>query len=201
MSAAVAFAEYLVAGFGAVAWLLLMASSMRVLPARIPTPDALALIPLAYLLGVVVDVVAASALRPLRERIWKEERASSRHLMSAPALFAFHSAELARGYEDRNARVRVARGGLLNAAMLTVTLLLRGRPLSYSGLSVDPRPIAIATVVLAALCLLAWWRFEQLATYYRKQAFELIERSETAEREQAVERTVHTKQHNVVRPH
>jgi hypothetical protein len=190
--------EYLITGATAFLWLwFLFHHPQTVVPTdlRLDRIDAATItlgIPFAYVLGMIIDFVSLRVteallrrlLRPLQRTIsktlpkgWQKlKRASEPRKRSKAPLsqqeVLLASAELAKQFEMRSSRDRVARGAFLNTLLGTavVSSYYAAKPQTQ----VSSMSILVGGLVLASLLFAMWLRFDRLTHKYRQKAGEAI---------------------------
>jgi hypothetical protein len=201
--------EYLITGATALVWLLLLfyraqpglAAQFRL--DRIDPKTFAFLVPLAYVIGMIIDYVSRFVAHTLdflivRRAIWPLRRRISARIPNRtgvyqklkklieppeqkPARLSQHevmlvSAELGKQLEMRSSRDRIARGAFLNSIVATGVL--------YYYYSADAHPPASSQVILlggiglSAVLFAMWRRFYRLTHKYRRKAGDAIRETE-----------------------
>lgn len=196
MQFAAVFVEYLVTGSGALIWLgialgVTLHSVLNLQPAQVAL-----LVPVVYLAGMLADAVASLLLhfpgRGARRHPlpWQNRAVLVPDLQPRNAWAAFvllHSPELGREFQFRSSRDRIARGALLNALLILVSMVV------WPGNRVDllpflpPAPVTIAAgAALILLTAVLWWAAESNTSQFLQTSVALIEHKlarETVKRE------------------
>jgi hypothetical protein len=185
MQFAAVFVEYLVTGSGAVIWMgIVLGVRMHTVLGMEPAQVAL-LVPVVYLAGMLADAVASLLLyfpgrRAKRHPLpWQNRAVLVPDLQPRNAWAAFvtlHSAELGRELQFRSSRDRIARGALLNALLILVTMIVwpgnRAELLPF----LPPPPVTIAAgTALILLTMVLWWAAESSTSQFLQTSVALIE--------------------------
>ncbi len=192
--------EYLITGATAFLWLwFLLPYPQLDAPAKVGLEgiDAKTLglmVPLAYVLGMIIDFVSNLVTRglrflvvehtlwPLRKRIAAALPKIQRYLepperKRAPLSqheIMLASAELGKQLEMRSSRDRVARGAFLNAVIGTIVVT------TYCGANpechVSTRAILFGGCGMSLVLFAMWHRFDWLTDKYKRKAGEAIQK-------------------------
>jgi hypothetical protein len=205
--------EYLITGATAGLWLLLLfhraypdlAAEFRL--DRIDPKTLAFLVPLAYVIGMIIDYVSrfvASAVDFLIVRcaIWPLRRRISARIPNRTSMYQklkkliepperkraplsqheimLVSTELGKQLEIRSSRDRVARGAFLNSIVATGVLYY------YYSVDVHP-PVSLQVILFGGLGLSAvlfamWRRFARLTYKYQRKAGEAIQKQNATPR-------------------
>lgn len=185
MQFAVVFVEYLVTGSGAVIWMgIVLGVTLQSVVNLQPAQVAL-LVPVIYLAGMLADSVAALLLhypgrRAKRHPLpWQNRAVLVPDLQPRTAWAPFvvlHSAELGQELLFRTSRDRIARGALLNALLILVTMITF--PVKRHDL-LPFLPAASVTIAAGAglvmVTALLWWAAESSTSQFLQTAVTLIE--------------------------
>lgn len=197
--------EYLITGATAFLWLWLLLHHPRVCAIVPPEltldkidPESLALlVPLAYVLGMVVDYASIQLTKVLtfflKRLVWplckhiscarqshysklknalKPRKRREAPLSQHEVMLA--SSELGKQLEMRSSRDRVARGALLN--VIIGTLVLSSYYTAKPKLQVSTCYILLGGLALSLLLFAMWYRFDRLTHRYRRKAGEAIKK-------------------------
>jgi hypothetical protein len=215
------FIEYAVTGAIALLWLWYGFGLVRpqdVLPLdKLNAGHVTLAAPLAYALGMLIDLAGKRLLRGIalisgslrREKQRKAagatappswtlaeltEDTSKDSLRSAKTRIIANDEELAKQYELRRSRERVARGSFSNVILAGGT---------FAAIAWTERVVAAQVFVVAAALLITpafyvWYRFACLSRKFRRDAIDLIEetRAEKAAAALAAQELLHTRPAN-----
>lgn len=155
-------------------WLVPLLSSEPVKTGGFGEWEVALLLPLAYVLGMLVDFVSEKCVSPFKDRIRKKVGSPKRKVSSSTVFIAWHSEELAREFQVRSSRDRIARGATLNFLVLALVASLR--PSTPNVLHLPFGQVVAASLFLgiAALCFATWRRCEYLSARFKKCAVDTI---------------------------
>jgi hypothetical protein len=174
MQFAAAFIEYLVTGSCGLLWLVPLLSSTPLEVAKLEKVEVALLLPFVYVLGMMIDFVSEKCVSRFKKRIRSAIGASKHNVPSSTVFIAWHSAELAKEFQVRSSRDRIARGAALNFLFLVLVTLLRPSTPAVLHLPVT-QPVAVLLFLgLSALCFATWWRCEGLSARFKKHAIDTI---------------------------
>jgi hypothetical protein len=155
--------EYLVTGAIALTWLLPLLHSIGFDVRSFGGGIWAALLPGIYILGMTVDSTARFLLSThrsaIKSRVNTAQEAVGDHDVEVELLVA--APELAKGFQIRSSRDRVARGLVVNAALGVLMA-----PLTAHALSVSFGKLVLFWITTAVFAVLAWRRFERLTTEF-----------------------------------
>lgn len=177
MQVAASFLEYLVSGVVALIWLIPLLQRNPVLASSLSTSQAVVLLPILYVVGMLIDGLGYLATRPLKNRLEEKRGSHSRKLCgeSATTFVIHHSAELGKAMEVRSTRDRIARGMIINFFVASIVVFMR----NWSPID-SVRPSGLSAVLLACAFLSAvlWWRFRDLSSDFKDHAVDTILRAQ-----------------------
>lgn len=176
--------EYLINGSLALVWLfpLLMFIGFDPDKIGISSSNAILLIPVLYVLGMVVDSVANFIVRPHKRRILQraykrfnisEDERLKIGQFSREAIFIIYAPELAKATQISSSKDRIARSTILNAILLTTTFCLHSFRQSNNPL--DLVLYLAGGVTLVLICWGMWARFQYLSYDFELKAYKVLE--------------------------
>jgi hypothetical protein len=161
------FAELVVIGIGASLWLSLFSAAVfhhqfdQSLP-KLGSALLVAFVGVAYVLGIVIDRLAYSLLRPVEEADARRILAAA-GLPEAPTVERYvqvRSTVLGKLIQYNRSRLRICRAWVLNAVLISLGLIAWNPRISR--LAVGPYMFLLGLGILVSL-LLAWttWKLSQ----------------------------------------
>jgi hypothetical protein len=175
MQVAASFLEYLVSGVVALIWLAPLLQRDLMVIGSLSTPEAVVLLPILYVVGILIDGLGYLATRPLKRRL-RARRGSHSHELdgeSATTFVIHHSTELGKAMEVRSTRDRIARGMIINFFAAGVVVIVRNW---RDG--VAPSGFSVGLFACAALSGVLWWRFQELSSDFKHNAVDTILRAQ-----------------------
>jgi hypothetical protein len=161
------FAELVVIGIGAGLWLSLFGAAVlhHRIDQGLPRPESavlVAFVGIAYVLGIVIDRLAYSLLKPV-------EKAEARRILAAAGLpdgptveryVLVRSTALGKQIQYNRSRLRICRAWVLNAVLISLGLIAWNPRISH--LALGPYVFLLVLGILASL-LLGWttWNLSQ----------------------------------------
>lgn len=174
MSTTTVFVEILVIGLEALVWIALLASSMFGLDwlsnlagafKNAETSTTLALIGVAYFIGILMDEVCDALLEPWSAYIRKSVRKEGQPEMWDIQAYIFaHSESATEKLEYVRSRVRVCRSSIFNVVLATVfalTLCWTQSSVMCSLPCLGRLNIAFVGIILTAGAAFVFWRLER----------------------------------------
>ena len=166
MQIAATFIEYLVSGCTALLWLLPLLSTSQASLVTITPAQAVLMVPLAYVVGHLVDYLSYKAVSPFK------------HDSKVDALeIIYASSDLAKEEQIRSSRDRIARGALFNSLCLTLVAIFRPE-----NLNIPFTPVVRigGLLLLTIICFLMWREFEGRSKSFRDHAIAIINKDKVS---------------------
>jgi hypothetical protein len=175
MQFAAAFIEYLVTGCCAFLWLAPLCGYSIFGDSGLSKTDVAMLLPLAYVLGMIVDFLSEKLVSPAKKRIKDRFKIQlPPNAESSGAFIAWHSAELAKESQARSSRDRIARGATLNLLILTFVMYFKPSASQLLSSGLDRSPAAATAAAVTLICFLMWIRCEVLSSSFKRDAIKTI---------------------------
>jgi hypothetical protein len=177
MQVAASFLEYLVSGVVALIWLGPLLERDSALNSSLSASQAVVLLPILYVVGMLIDGLGYLATRPLKGKLRARRRGYPTELgsESTTTFVIHHSAELGKAMELRSTRDRIARGMIINFFTAGCVIIARNWT-PIDGLA----PIWLSSVLFtcAVLSGVLWWRFQELSSDFKYNAADTILRAQ-----------------------
>jgi hypothetical protein len=176
MQVAASFLEYLVSGVVALIWLVPLLQGDPMHSGSFSTTQAVIMLPILYVVGMLIDGLGYLATRPLKHRLRARRGGYPRGLEGecATTFVIHHSAELGKAMEIRSTRDRIARGMIINFFAAGVVVIMRNWSPIDGG---APGVLSVGLLVCAVLSGVMWWRFQELSSNFKSNAVDTILRA------------------------
>ncbi len=196
MSTTTAFVELLVIGLQALAWIVLLLSSLfgldwlATLFAACEKAEAfttVAIGSLAYFVGIIVDEFSDSMLEPWSSRIRESVRESGQPEMWAIQAYVFsHSDVATEQMAYMRTRVRICRSSIFNAALMTLFglfFLWRQSPITGGLVTGLGLLVILAGILVTGVAAFVFWRIEHAYWLRTRELYRSLKPEETSARD------------------
>ena len=134
-------------------------------------------ISIIYIIGMLIDFLGkwfTSKIETIIEKYFPSKRIRKYQVKCSHADIVHFSSELGKEMEMRSSRDRIARGAIINCAIITLTLVFE-----FQNDFTKWTAILIFGIILFLSFLYMWMRFQRLSNKFRHHCDILIEKKET----------------------